>query len=250
MLHFLFLSLLAIALAPVFLKIASKRHSALAFMDAFILFAVVGLVVLHILPESLIHAGIKAAFAALLGLLLPFLMNHLLKPKGHSHCEVHGSILTIAWIGLAAHAVLDGMALSEANHLQMHEEGGASLAYAVILHRLPEGMGLWRVLQPRYGNFFGAVGLAGMMLATSLGFFSGSTLAEHMSEGPLMTFQAFMGGTLLHLIFHRHLVPHIGHAAPESKTMKRVFFAIGALAGIGIAVVLSLTSWHHHLHSH
>jgi len=248
MLHFLFLSLLAIALAPFFLKIASKRHSALAFLDAFILCAVVGLVVLHILPESIIHAGYKAGLAALLGLLLPFAMNRLLQPKGHAHCEVHGSILTIAWIGLAAHAILDGMALSEAHHLI--EEGGASLAYAVILHRLPEGMGLWRVLHPRYGTVIGALGLCGMMLATTLGFFFGAVVAEHTSEGPLMVFQAFMGGTLLHLIFHRHLVPHIGKAVPESQTMKRVFFAVGALAGTSIALVLSFTSLHHHMHSH
>lgn len=55
---FLLLSLAALALAPALVRAAQGRVSLLAALDGFVVTAVVGLVVLHILPMALTEGGL------------------------------------------------------------------------------------------------------------------------------------------------------------------------------------------------
>ncbi|MCA9518451.1 MAG: hypothetical protein KC635_26130, partial [Myxococcales bacterium] len=73
---FLVLSLTALALAPALVQAAQGRVSLLAALDGFVVTAVAGLVLLHILPLALAEGGLWAIPAAVLGFLVPGLFEH------------------------------------------------------------------------------------------------------------------------------------------------------------------------------
>jgi len=247
MISLLLLSFATVLIGPVLYYFFDKNKFAHNFLDTFVLISVFGLAAFHVLPESIAEGGSLAIVAALVGFMGPIFITKIFKKS--SHCDWHHSVLSIAALGLLSHSILDGLALSSAASL---EQKGTILALAVILHRLPEGIGIWRFVTPRLGVFmsFGVLGVD--LIGTATGFFFGAQILTQIPESTLVAFQALMAGTLLHVIFHRH------HIEPESHTdcpktffssIPKPKFAQSAGALLGFMLIASLWAFHPE-HSH
>lgn len=228
--HLLFLSFATLLLGPVLFHTAQKNTYATRFLDAFVLCSVFGLVLFHVLPESFSTAGLWAVVATLLGLFAPLFFGRFIKTGG---CHLHASLLSLASLGLLSHALLDGMALARA----AFSPESITLAIAVVLHRLPEGAGIWRVMNPRLGKQMALVVLLVVMGTTALGYYFGETLNLHASSQTLALFEGLMAGVLLHVIFHReHLDPVASQSAPLNRQQLSISF--GALCGVMLVLGL------------
>jgi zinc transporter ZupT len=221
-------------MGPVLFGLATKHSVALRFLDTFVLCSIFGLVAFHVLPESIAHGGVFAFVAAAIGLLGPMAFGRFYK-KGN--CHLHKSLLSVASLGLIAHAILDGMALAGSRPTHTHQD--AFLGFAVVLHRLPEGVGIWRVAQSNFGRNIGFASIAIILLSTLTGFFFGESLISYSSEQALMSFEALMAGVLLHVVFHRHHFDNLHHAHVHRA---KSHLSAGAGAFCGLLLVAGLSS--------
>ena len=195
----LILSLITLAVGPAVYHLARAAGGTLAALDGFVYVAIGGLVLLHIVPDSIAVAGWLAAAACLVGLLAPSLAEHWLHGRA-SHA--HAVALALGLVAIGLHAFTDGLALvTEA----AGDAGGGQqmLPMAVILHRLPIGLTIWFLLRPAHGTgvALGALGL--IAVATGAGFAAGDVVPQAAESQGRAAFQAFVAGSLLHVIVHR-----------------------------------------------
>jgi len=104
--------------------------------------------------------------------------------------------IAIGMATLVFHALLEGGALIP---------GNSNYAYtlAILLHRVPVGLLVYWFLQPKHGNWLPLGVLGAFITATVVGYFMGLELFEgEGAHGPLDLFQALVGGTLLHVVYH------------------------------------------------
>ncbi|ACY19298.1 permease [Haliangium ochraceum] len=228
-------SVLALAIGPVLYRAAGAARWALSALDGFIMVAVAGLVVVHIVPHSVALAGPWALGLALLGFLGPGMIERYLHRAART---THLATLVLACIGLMAHALFDGAALGSAAHGHGHDHEGSLLAIAVVLHRLPVGVTIWWLLRPASGLLVAAATLTGLGVATVAGYGLAGALAAHMDAAWVGMLQCLVAGSLLHVVVHRP--PPV--ALPASTSLGRWLAGIGAL--IGGALVVSLSDTH------
>jgi zinc transporter ZupT len=104
-----------------------------------------------------------------------------------------GAELGIGAFALGLHAFLDGSAIFE------HEEAGSTtrmLAAAVILHRLPVGIGVWWLVRPRFGRRTAVAVLILLAIATVSGSFFSQGLIEGASANIVAVLQALFAGSV------------------------------------------------------
>jgi zinc transporter ZupT len=226
---FLIAALIGLALGPLVFNALHRSPATQLALDGFVLVAVVGLVISHILPEAFESAGWWSILAASAGLLLPLTVEKL---RALSHNASHGVVLGVAGLALLLHASVDGVGLAAA-------EGSSALALAVVLHRLPVGLAVWWLVCPQFGRRWAALVLAALGVATVSGY--GMQIAFAPSEGiALHLVQAFVAGSLLHVLLHQAVGFH-DHA--DETVGWRVSGTLGAVAGF--ALVLFLPGVHH-----
>jgi len=107
------------------------------------------------------------------------------------------------------------------------------LAVAVILHRFPVGLGVWRLSDSLYGKKEGFLSLAAIALTTLLGFLVGAVPGLE-SKAWLGLFQAFLAGTMLHLFLQ--FPPIRGRAAPGTRTA----YIAGAFGAFALLLALEV----------
>lgn len=193
----LLMSLLALFAGPLLFYFARTKDALMKGLDGFVLVAICGLVFLHILPHTVEEIGWIAIVVILTSLLLPTFIERL---KTKLSRPTHTLTLILALLGIALHAFTDGMALS--TPIPTHGFGGNMLPMAVILHRVPDGLTIWWLTRPHYGNWAAARTILIMAVATVLGYFLGQTVFAHLSHTGVGVFEAVVGGSLLHVIFH------------------------------------------------
>jgi hypothetical protein len=238
-LWWLALALVLVALGPAVYAVARRRARVLTALDGFVLAAVGLLVVAHILPAAIGAGGWMAVLAAVLGLAAPLVLEHL---AGHHHERAHGLVLWIAVAGLLLHAAVDGVALAGG----ADRGGDSTLAQAVLLHRLPVGIALWWLIRPGRGAGVAAAVLIAVGVATLTGFFLSEPLTAPLGGSQVAVFQAFVAGSLLHVLVHRW-----GDGDHQSRW--KLAETGGALAGLTLVLVPVL--WgagvgHGHGHEH
>ncbi len=180
-------------------------------VDGFVLVLVCGLVTLHVLPESVAHAGPMVLIPALVGLIVPGMAERTLF-AGSSHARVHRWIISAGLFALALHAMLDGVALEAGSHGHGHDHGAPAgsemLALGVVMHRLPLGIAVWWSVRPRWGEARAWALLAIVIAATLVGYFAGH---DALPMDALAHVQAFVAGSLLHVMVH-HTSAHLSGA--------------------------------------
>lgn len=96
-------------------------------------------------------------------------------------------------VGMAAHALMDGVVLRESVFY---------LPMAIIIHRLPASLLIWQLVAGRGRPALAVTMLAMIGLGTVLGYaYAGALVPSHDS---FQYVQAVVAGALLHVAFHSH----------------------------------------------
>ncbi len=218
----LLLAIAGLLVGPVLVLLPNGR-SWDPILDSFSLAAVGGLTVLHLLPEAIENGGLLALIAAGFGGLFPQVLHRL---RGV------GPWLMLA--GLALHTGLEATTLSG---------GTGPLAVAVIVHRLPEGLAVFRLYHQHPATRGGGpLAIAILVGATLIGGILGADLQV---TGPLRGWlDALVAGMLLNIVWD-HGADHHGEA-PGSGTPATGWGAASATAA-GLATVGLVAAGHAHM---
>jgi uncharacterized membrane protein YraQ (UPF0718 family) len=236
----LLISLLAFAVGPALYGMADRARASLAALDGFVMVAVAGLALVHIIPHAVVTAGAGALAVALAGFIGPGLVEHRLERAAR---QTHTAALALALSGLTVHEFFDGVGLARAFYDP--STGISILAVAVVLHRLPIAITVWWLLRPLRGPRLAWAVLAALGAATVLGYASVDLVAGLVDTRWLGLLEALIAGSLLHVVVHRPSPL----SAPDQGRRERLSAGIGAL--FGLAAVAALGSEHHiPLHGH
>ena len=195
----LLVSLVALAIGPVLLQFGRLGPQAAAFLGGFTFISIAGLLGFSILPEAIAAGGWVAWPFLLLGLAFPALLESQLHRFAS---QAHAVILVLGIAGLAVHSLVDGVALVLPDTGAAAHGHEGDLALAVVLHRFPVGLAVWFMLTGGTGRWVALLALAAMMLATLVGFTAGSSWSSLLTTPALAWFQAFVAGSILHVIIY------------------------------------------------
>jgi hypothetical protein len=230
----LIISLLAFAVGPALYGMAGRARASFAALDGFVMIAVAGLALVHIIPHAVATAGGGALAVALAGFIGPGLVEHRLERAAR---QTHAAAMALAVSGLAVHEFFDGVGL--ARTFYDPETGISVLAVAVVLHRLPIAITVWWLLRPLRGPRLAWSVLGALGAATLLGYASGDAVAGMVDARWLGLLEALIAGSLLHVVVHRPSPL----SAPGHGRRERLSAGAGAL--LGLAAVVALGSEHH-----
>ncbi len=214
------LSILALLLGPVIYALSRKNHVARQILDGFIFITIAGIICVNIIPEALAVGGALALLFLLLGLAFPVVVEHGFSNALH---EAHIVVLVLAALGLVIHATIDGIALLPAQ--------GSDLAHAVILHRLPVGMAIWWSLRPTLGTPVAVGAIVMISMATALSYVLGAPMVELAEARSLAMIQAFVSGSLIHIVAFGFTHEHDAHIEPVAKSQDWSY-RVGILLGL------------------
>jgi uncharacterized protein len=225
------ISLVALAAGPLLFRAARTAPWSLALLDGFVVMAIVGLVMLHILPHAMATVGLGAVMAALVGLLGPGLLERWLRQAAR---QTHSATVALAIAGLIVHAFFDGIALSSSAG---HGATAELVAMAVVLHRLPVAITVWWILSSEGRIRAPVAALTAMGVATVAGYSTGGAISDVLSDRWVAYVQSLVAGSVLHVVFHR---PHPAVTPPASGRW-RIHSGVGALVGLALVALLSET---------
>lgn len=217
---FLPLSIVALLLGPVVYTVGRRNRIVRQILDGFIFITIAGIVTVHIIPEALAGGGNLAIAFLLLGIAFPMLLERGLHESFHA---AHGLILALAALGLIIHSVLDGIALLPSQN--------RDLAYAVILHRVPIGMAIWWSLRPNLGLTAAIAAFAMIIVATTASFIIGAPVVEFAEASSIAWLQAFISGSLIHIVAFGVSHDHHGHVEPVAQ-FQDWGYRLGILLGL------------------
>lgn len=208
----LVLSLVALALGPLLYGACQKVDFARSALDGLLFVTIAGIVVVHIVPDVFSAAGFTALAFFAAGAGVAFLVERWPAPGDGDR---YSWIILLGAIGLIVHAAMDGIALLPGDPLHgaeadLHDGHGHEtwladlfhnhLALGVILHRIPVGMAIWWTIRPRLGKTVAIGALTIIAMATSAAYILGEPVIALMEARSVACFQAFVAGTLLHVI--------------------------------------------------
>lgn len=196
----LLLSLAALLVGPVVERLVRRAAWTEAMLDGFVLTALVGLILIHVLPHNVEVAGLWAFAAAGLGFVVPLLLEGRLHEHGDGSRGLHRWLLVAGFLGYAIHASLDGLALATGH--DDHGDAGELLGVAVVLHRIPVGLAIWWLLRPAVGPL-GTMAIIGTIAASTIaGYGASGWLLEGLERPAVGLLQALVAGSLLHVALH------------------------------------------------
>ncbi len=190
----LFAAAAAPLVGPVLYRLLHDHPTAVRFVDGFVYLAVPILVAWQVVP----HAWESRSAAILLAVALGFLIPTLVERASHA-LEHHTDNLAmvVGLSGLILHAALEGAAVLPS------EAVDPRLGAAIILHRVPVGLVIWWLIRPRFGPALAGIGVASLVVATLAGAGASAELLAGMHGDRLELYQAFVSGSLVHVVFHQ-----------------------------------------------
>lgn len=227
----LILALAGLALGPLVFAIFHRTPAPGLALDGFVLVAVVGLVAIHIVPGAFETVGMWAIPAFVAGVFLPLALE---KARALSSEASHAIVLGLAFFALLLHAALDGVGLASSSD-------SPSLGMAVVLHRLPVGLAVWWLVRPQFGRGWAAGVLAAVGAATIAGFGFGLGATRLGGDTLAHVIEAFVAGSLLHVLMHQSVGLH-DHAVAPGRW--RVPGTLGALLGVGVVLMVPHADGH------
>ncbi|HEX5786554.1 MAG TPA: hypothetical protein VFY03_00120 [Woeseiaceae bacterium] len=239
------LSTLALLAGPFVYAWGRSRPVTKQMLDGFVLIAVAGIVCVNIIPSALDIGGLYALVALAGGLAFPVAIERVFHRSAH---RAHVFIVVLAALGLVLHAIIDGIALLPAVNDQISAAAdrtntpnagsmlGNPLALGVILHRLPVGVVIWWSVRPQFGLGAALATFALLIAATAAAYFEGAQFVELATTRSLALFQAFVAGSLVHVVAFG--VDH-GHDGDELFVPAGDWgFRVGILIGMFVIFVL------------
>ncbi len=192
---YLIAAALAPLLGPVLYRALHDRPLAVRAVDNFVYVAVPLLVAWQVLPHAWEDQNVFLVLAVIVGFLLPALIEQ----ASHVLAEQTDNLAMVVGLsGLVLHALLEGTALVP---------GAAPVeppfAAAVILHRIPVSLVVWWLIRPRFGATAAAAGVGSIVLATLAGYGLGHELLANVHGSGAELYQAFVSGSLVHVVFHQ-----------------------------------------------
>jgi hypothetical protein len=175
----------------------------------------------------------------LIGLLFPIVIERVFSSALH---HAHVFVVVLAAVGLVIHALIDGIALLPG--LDSHDAPPGSglfpssasvfdnkLALGVILHRIPIGMAIWWSVRPGFGTPAAVGTFVLIITATAAAFFFGAPVVEIAERSELAWFQAFVAGSLVHVVAFGVSHEHPDAAVPAARGVQWGF-RVGILLGM------------------
>ena len=223
---FLALGFLALCAGPLMVWLLRSHAWSTVVLDSFCLITISGFALLHLLPESVEQAGWLVLPLALLGFVLPSVAERTLH---HGHPGMRRTVIGLAILGIAAHATLDGLFLNVGGGpVDGHNHGHELTAWAVILHRIPEGLGIWWIVPRTLGVLPAVLITVASIAATLFGYFLGGSMLTDDSQNALALLQSLLVGSLLHVVLHAHI------PAPREQGRIRTASVLGAAIGVAV----------------
>ena len=214
------LSIVALLLGPLIYGLSQRNRVARQVLDGFIFITIAGIICVNIIPEALAVGGTLAVIFLVIGIAFPVIMEHGFRGALH---EAHVVVLILAALGLIIHATIDGIALLPAQ--------GSDLAHAVILHRLPVGMAIWWSLRPSLGTPVAVAAIVTISIATALSYLLGAPVVELAEAKSLALIQAFVSGSLIHIVAFGITHEHDAHIEPVARSQDWSY-RVGILLGL------------------
>lgn len=225
---FLTLGFLALCAGPMMVWALRSHTWSTVVLDSFCLITISGFALLHLLPESAEQAGWMVLPLAMIGFVLPSIAERTLH---HGHPGMRKTVIWLAVLGIAAHATLDGWFLNlggKAHDGHGHPASHELTAWAVILHRIPEGLGIWWIVPRTLGVVPAILVTAASIGATLFGYFLGDSMLTADSRDALAMLQSLLVGSLLHVVLHAHI------PAPRERGRIRPASVLGAVIGVAV----------------
>ncbi|MBT8081067.1 MAG: hypothetical protein KJP08_04980 [Gammaproteobacteria bacterium] len=229
------LSILALLAGPVAYTLGRRNPVARQILDGFIFITIAGIVTVNIIPEALGGGGQFAILFLVLGIVFPVLLERGLHHRFHA---AHAIVLALAALGLVIHSTLDGIALL----IAPMSEDGQRLAWAVVLHRLPVGMAIWWSLRPNLGLTAAVAAFVLIIVSTTAPVLLGTPLVEITEARSVAWLQAFISGSLIHIVAFGVSHDHDKHVEPVAQ-FQDWGYRLGIL--IGLFLVFTAPELHH-----
>ncbi len=200
----LLLSIILLFIGPILYQWLRRGGFVAKAFDTLVIAVLVILMAFLLIPESWADLGYWSIALMLAGYLVPGMLELLIKRAAHTF---HVVSLLLALAGLAAHAMLDGAALTSNNGAAI-----SNLPLAVVLHRVGVGMMLWMMVQPVFGRRAAFAVLGFVALATLAGYQLSEFVLGMEGAFALSVVQAIIIGMIGHSLIHRsHAAGHHSH---------------------------------------
>jgi zinc transporter ZupT len=205
---------------------------------------ILSLVFLALVPESIHAIGMQAPLAMLLGYSVLHFFEHTIVGHLHFGEETHRDVMVSAaasastFAGLFIHAFFDGFAISVG--MQFSFSIGLLIFFAVLLHKIPEGLTIASVmLAADHKRKTAFVGSAAIAAATIIGILAGFLL-NAIDERVVGWAFAFSAG-LATYVGASDLIPEINHS--RNRVIPLLVFA-GMLLFYGGTMLLGTSGAH------
>ncbi len=197
-------ALVAPAFGVVLYVVLHRRPGTIRLIDTIVFVALPLLIAWQVFPHVWIERQIAPLFAVGAGLGLLYLLERL---SGTLARHTDNATIVLGVLSLVLHALLEGGAL-------LVGTSSAPFTSAVVLHRVAVGLMIWWLLEPRHGVRGALTGVAAIMVATVVGALAGTEVLPD-DHSALEMYQAFVSGSLLHVVLHQGRRDHQhgpGHA--------------------------------------
>lgn len=223
--------LIVTLIAPLLAKVTRQYGFLRAGLDGFVLMTVIGLVVLVLIPDAMLHKGEWAVVLVLVGFFLPafveFVAHQYEDRFGDCHRaqqRTHQIVLIISAFAIIFHAMTDGAILALAGA----EYSSNFLNIGVVAHRAGIAITLWWLLQPYIAKTTSYLMLILFALMTYFGYVMGGSVTSFLEPSFSGYWQAFAAGSLLHVVMHplreRQIPKNIILAAHRVGTSVAIIF--------------------------
>jgi hypothetical protein len=192
---YLIAALAAPIAGPLFYGVLHDHPRAVRFVDGSVYIAVPALLAWQVGHLALEQSTLLVLTAAAAGLAIPSVAERISHALRHRTDEL---ALIMGASGLALHALLEGAALAPG-------PTGIDLAFglAIVLHRIPVGLVIWWLVRPRYGTSAGLIGVGAIVIVTIAGYALGTEVLSAVHGAGADLYQAFVSGSLVHVVFHQ-----------------------------------------------
>ncbi len=231
---YLFVALAVMAIGPLLVTVLKRIAWSSTILDGFVFASITGIVLFHILPEAISNLGWISIVIGAAGLFTPNLIE---KASAFKKIPAHSAIL-LALLAIMIHTWLDGVAMGAAKSV----EGSSALSIAIILHRLPVGVGLWWLIRPRWGKRGAWIVIVILSISTVTGFLFAPLFKAYVQDSILIGLQTFVAGSLFHVVLHDAFDSN--DSGPSARWAEIVGVILGA------AVIISIPLFDPHVHNH